>query len=241
MRAIVREEAQQAAQLHRLRAQLERMQGRRLEAAMLPVPPMLAELLPDGGLRAGCAYALAPSAGSSGLLLSLLARPTCAGSWCATVGMPDLGAEAAVGHGVVLDRLVLVPEPGPRWVAVAATLAEVMTIVAVRPGGRATDAEASRLQARLRDRGAALIVQGDWPRAEAVLEISDPRWSGLGRGHGRLAEREVTVSVRSRRSAAPRRARMLLPGPMGSLAGAGAGREPGVAPVPLPAPLRAVG
>ncbi|MFT4212688.1 MAG: hypothetical protein QM626_12555 [Microbacterium sp.] len=231
MRTIVREEVQQAADLHRLRAQLERMQGRRLEAPLLPTPPVLADLLPGGGLRAGAAYAL-PS--SSGLLLSLLARPTRAGSWCAAVGMPDLGAEAAAGYGVVLDRLVLVPEPGPRWVAVAATLAEVMTIVAVRPGARATDAEASRLQARLRDRGAALLVQGGWPQAEAVLEISDPHWSGLGQGHGYLAEREVTVSVRSRRAAAPRRARMLLPDPAGSLTGIGA-------PVAAPVPLRAVG
>jgi hypothetical protein len=226
---IVREDA--AGEVHRLRAQLERVQGRRLDAAVLPTPPALADLLPGGGLRAGAAYSLAPS---STLLLSLLARPTRAGSWCAAVGMPELGAEAAAGLGVVLDRLVLVPEPGPRWLAVAATLAEVMTIVAVRPQGRVSDAEMSRLQARLRDRGAALLVQGNWPQAEASLEVADPRWTGLGQGHGYLAEREVTVTVHSRRSPVPRRARMLLPDHTGSLTPSPTAPTPAV-------PLRAVG
>lgn len=209
---IVREDA--AGEVRRLRAQLERVQGRRLDAPVLPTPPALADLLPGGGLRAGAAYSLAPS---STLLLSLLARPTKAGSWCAAVGMPELGAEAAAGLGVVLDRLVLVPEPGPRWLAVTATLAEVMTIVAVRPQGRVSDAEASRLLARLRDRGAALLVQGPWPQAEAAFEVADPHWTGLGQGHGYLTAREVTVTVHSRRSPVPRRARMLLPDQAGSL------------------------
>lgn len=223
----VREDA--AGEVHRLRAQLEQVQGRRLDAPLLPTPPALADLLPGGGIRAGSAYALAPS---SALLLSLLAPPTRAGSWCAAVGMPELGAEAAEGLGVVLDRMVLVPDPGPRWLAVVATLAEVMTIVAVRPAGRVSDAEAARLLARLRDRGAALLVQGAWPQAEASLEIADPHWSGLGSGHGYLAAREVTVTVQARRSPIPRRARMLLPDPEGALVASAA------APV---VPLRAVG
>ncbi len=225
----MREDA--AAEVRRLRAQVERVQGRRLDAPVLPTPPAIGDLLPGGGLRAGAAYALAPS---STLLLSLLARPTKAGSWCAAVGMPELGAEAAAGLGVVLDRLVLVPEPGPRWLAVAATLAEVMTIVAVRPQGRVTDADASRLLARLRDRGAALLVQGQWPQAEASLEVTDPRWNGLGQGHGYLGAREVTVTVHSRRSPVPRRARMLLPDQAGAI-------TPAPATVTPVVPLRAVG
>ena len=39
----------------RLRAQLERVQGRRLDAPVLPVHPALAPLLPGGGLRPGSA------------------------------------------------------------------------------------------------------------------------------------------------------------------------------------------
>ena len=127
---------------------------------------------------------------STSLLLALLAQPSQSGSWCGVVGMPQLGAEAAEGLGVDLSRLVLIPDPGPRWLAVTATIAEVLPVVAVRPSGRATDAEVSRLAARLRDRGAVLLVQGPWPQAEAVLEVGDPVWTGLGRGHGYLAGRD---------------------------------------------------
>lgn len=224
---IVREDA--VGEVHRLRAQLERVQGRRMEAAVRPVHPALAELLPSGGLRAGSAYTVAPS---TSLLLSLLARPSREGAWCAAVGMPELGAEAAAGLGVALERLVLVPEPGPRWLAVAATLAEVMPVVAVRPGGAVSDAEASRFMARLRDRGASLLVQGVWPQAEAALQIVDSQWDGLGDGYGYLSSRTVTIAVQSRRSPVPRRARLMLPDRDGALTA--------VAPA-APVPMRAVG
>jgi hypothetical protein len=119
---------------------------------------------------------------STSLLLGLLAQPSQAGSWCGVIGMPRLGAEAAEALGVDLSRLVLIPEPGPRWLAVTATIAEVLPVVAVRPAGRAPDGEISRLAARLRDRGAVLLVQGPWPQAEAVLELGAPEWTGVGRG-----------------------------------------------------------
>ncbi|MFK5065637.1 hypothetical protein ACI393_27955, partial [Klebsiella pneumoniae] len=77
--------------------------------------------------------------------------------------------------------------------------------------------EATRLAARLRDRGTVLLVQGPWPQAEAVIDVADPRWAGLGQGHGYLAGRELTVSVRSKRTPTARRARMLLPAADGSI------------------------
>ncbi|WP_243073836.1 hypothetical protein [Microbacterium sp. SS28] len=218
MRAIVRNEAlrqEQGGEVSRLRAQLERVQGRRLDAPVLPTHPAFASLLPGGGLRAGSAYALKRSAS---LLLALMSRPSQDGSWCAAIGMPELGAEAAESLGVDLSRLVLVPDPGPRWLAVVATIAEVAPVVAVRPPGRAADAEVSRLAARLRDRGTVLLVQGPWPQAEAMLEVSDPEWSGLGNGHGYLESRAVTVTSSSRRWPRERRERMLLPGPHGEVA-----------------------
>lgn len=199
----------------RLRAQLERVQGRRMDAPVLPTHPALADLLPGGGLRPGSAYSIAPSAS---LLLALLARPSQDGSWCGVIGMPELGAEAAEQIGVDLSRLVLIPDPGPRWLAVTATVAEVLPVVAVRPAGRAGDAEVSRLAARLRDRGAVLLVQGVWPQADAALSVSDPEWTGLGTGYGYLSRRELTVTVQSRRSPVPRRARIMLPDAAGSLA-----------------------
>ena len=151
-----------------LRAQLERVQGRRLDAPVLPVHPALASLLPGGGLRPGAAYSLPRS---TSVLLALLAQPSQSGSWCGVIGMPRLGAEAAEGLGVDLSRLVLIPDPGARWLAVTSTVAEVLPVVAVRPSGRAADGEIARLAARLRDRGAVLLVQGPWPQAEAVIEV----------------------------------------------------------------------
>lgn len=129
--------------------------------------------------------------------------------------MPHLGAEAAERLGVDLSRLVMIPDPGSRWLAVTATVAEVLPVVAVRPPGRVSDADAARFAARLRDRDGVLLVQGPWPQAEASLSVGDPGWSGLGRGHGYLNAREVTVTVASRRLSTPRRGPVLLPAPGG--------------------------
>jgi hypothetical protein len=80
-----------------------------------------------------------------------------------------------------------------------------------------SEGEASRLAARLRDRGTVLLVQGVWPQAEAALSIAAPEWSGLGAGYGYLTERVLTVTVESRRSPVPRRARLVLPDLSGGL------------------------
>ncbi len=180
-----------------------------------PVHPALAALLPERGLRPGAAYTLAAS---STLLLTLLAEPSRAGSWCGVVGLPELGAEAAEHAGVELSRLVLVPTPGERWLSVVAALTEVLPVVVVRPSSRVREADASRLSARLRDREAVLLVAGDWPQAHARISLAEPRWTGLGEGHGHLTTREVTLTVTGRRIPVPRSTRVLLPDPDGRLA-----------------------
>ena len=221
----------------RLRAQLERAQGRKLDAPVLPAHPALASLLPGGGLRPGAAYSVSSSAS---LLLALLAPLSQSGSWCAVVGMPHFGAEAAESMGVELARLVLIPDPGERWLAVTATVAEVLPVVAVRPPRRAGDAEVSRFAARLRDRGTVLLVQGPWPQAEATIGVGESRWSGLGRGHGYLSGREVTVTVTSRRTPVARQGRVLLPGGDGGVVAA-VDRRIREAPASDYQPLEAVG
>jgi hypothetical protein len=224
------------ADLAQLRARLARVERRQADVPVLPAPSALAGILPEPGLRRGSVYAL-PEASSS-LLLAMLAAPSQAGSWCAIVGHPALGVEAAEDYGIALDRLALVAEPGPRWLSVVSALAEVVPVIGVRPGSGIRPAEASRLSARLRDRGGVLLVTGAWPDAHAVLEVESPVWSGLEDGHGLLAAREVTVSVVGRRSPVPRRARMQLPGPEGAVVGL----SPVIADAPrIPAPLSAVG
>lgn len=223
-----------AEDVKRLRAQMERMQGRRLDAPVLPTHPALAGLLPGRGLRPGAAYSLGSS---SSLLFALLAQPSQTGSWCGVVGMPGFGAEAAERAGVDLSRVVLIPDPGARWLAVTSTIADVLPIVAVRPPERAKDSDIAKLAGRLRDRGTVLLVQGPWPQTEAMLDVTDPRWSGLGDGDGYLSDRELTVTVSSRRFPVPRSARMLLPAPDGAISAAPQERAiaggPSVEPIPM--------
>ena len=145
------------------------------------------------------------------LLMTLLAAPSAAGSWCAVVGVPEFGVEAASHFGVDLDRLVLVPRPAEQWLAVTAAIADVMSVVVTRPPKRTTDSSVARLAARLRQRGTTLLVLGSWPQTEAMLSLSRSQWHGIGNGHGHLASREVTVTVTSRMSGRPRSTRLWLP------------------------------
>ncbi|MET3467116.1 hypothetical protein ABIC53_000597 [Microbacterium sp. 1262] len=234
MRSIMRNPAA-AEDVQRLRAQMERMQGRRLDAPVLPTHPALAGLLPGRGLRPGAAYSLGSS---SSLLFALLAQPSQTGSWCGVVGMPGFGAEAAEHAGVDLSRVVLIPDPGARWLAVTATIADVLPVVAVRPPERAKDSDIAKLAGRLRDRGTVLLVQGPWPQTEAMLDVTDPRWSGLGDGDGYLSDRELTVTVSSRRFPVPRSARMLLPAPDGAISAAPQERALAGGPIVEPIPMR---
>lgn len=223
-----------AAQLPDLIRQLQGPAG--IRPRLFPAPAGVAEVLPDSGLRRGSAYALdTPGA----LLLALLAEPSRDGAWCGVVGIPELGTEAAREAGVAMERLVLVPDPGRRWLSVVAALAEVLGVIAVRPAGAVSPADANRLASRLRDREATLLVIGHWPRPEATLRVESVRWSGVGMGYGHLEKREVTLSVTSKRHPLPRTTRLLLPSPEGrvsELASVSPG-EPGTAP----RQLRAVG
>ncbi|MCB0908754.1 MAG: hypothetical protein H6529_13860 [Nocardioides sp.] len=173
----------------------------------LETHPALAGLVQ---LRAGGSYAV----DSASLALALLAGPSAAGGWCAVVGIPDFGVEAARVLGVDLDRTVLVPDPGDRWLEVTAALADVVTVVLVRTQGRVPERVAERLGARLRKRSAALVAQersaGDWPRAEVRLTTREPAWSGIGEGHGHLRARRLLVEAR-RGSAPPRRGALWFP------------------------------
>lgn len=186
-----------------------RMAGMQDGMPRLPLEthPALAGLVQ---LRAGGSYAV----DSASLALALLAGPSAAGGWCAVVGIPDFGVEAARVLGVDLDRTVLVPDPGDRWLEVTAALADVVTVVLVRTQGRVPERVAERLGARLRKRSAALVAQersaGDWPRAEVRLTTREPAWSGIGEGHGHLRARRLLVEAR-RGSAPPRRGALWFP------------------------------
>lgn len=198
--------------VHALRSRIKAMQATTLESRALPTHPALAPLLPHGGLRQGAAYSVDRSIA---LVMTLLAGPSAAGSWCGVVGVPDFGVEAAQRFGIDLDRIALVPQPGDQWLAVTAAVADVMDVVVVRPPKRASDGEVARLSARLRQRGTTLIALGPWPQSEAMLSLSSSTWTGIGAGHGYLEARRATVMVSSRLGGAPRQAQLWMPDPQG--------------------------
>jgi hypothetical protein len=149
-------------------------------------------------------------------LFTLLAEATTAGSWCAAVGLPGLGLVCAAEAGVALERFALVPHPGPDWVDTVGALLDGLDIVAVATPASVTPTLATRVAARVRNRGAVLIAMGAWPGADITLEVSSGTWHGLGEGMGRLCRREIEVVASGRGAAArSRRARLWLPGSTG--------------------------
>lgn len=171
---------------------------------MLAVPGPLAQVLPRGGIPAGSVVGLTGSGGTTSLLFALLAAPP--NAWSALVGMPDVGLLAAAELGVELDRVALIPDPGPDLLQVLSILADGVDIIAVAPsrsatGIGATPARMRVLTARLRQSGAVLLVAGSMPGADLVLDCRVEGWTGMGRGHGRLRHRELVVGVSGRGAA----------------------------------------
>lgn len=185
----------------------ERIRGMQDGVPRLPVPthPALADLLQ---LRTGGAYEV----DSASLAMALLSAPSQEGSWAAVVGAADFGVEAAAELGVDLTRTVLVPDPGEHWLEATAALVDVVSVVLLKPPPEVSERTAGRIGARLRKRSATLIAWGRWPGAEARLTVESSRWVGADRGHGRLRDRRLEVSVARGSSPARRIGLELVPG-----------------------------
>ena len=96
-----------------LQARIRSMQRNRIDTRALPTHPALGDLLPNGALSAGSSYAVA---GSTMLALALLQGASAAGAWCAVVGVPDLGMEAAaevIDWNSDLNKFCMMPDTGP--------------------------------------------------------------------------------------------------------------------------------
>ena len=180
-----------------LQQRINAMQSTSPPTRALPTHSDLARLLPGGSFREGTVYQVL---GSTSLLALGLAAASASGAWTALVGCPNLGAEALAQAGVRLERTAIVPSPGEAWLSVVSALADALPLVAVRlpRGARLSVAEVSRLSARLRERGSTLLVDGDWPGAEAQLRLDSTVWSGLIAGHGILRERQLIVLAQDR-------------------------------------------
>ncbi|MBG0564602.1 hypothetical protein [Actinoplanes aureus] len=179
---------------------------------ILPADPSLLPLLPwPGGLRKGATVA---AVGSTSLLMLLLAgamRDTA--GWACVVGMPSFGVLAAgQDFGVPVDRLALVPEPGPDWPTIVGTLLDGVDLVVVAPPADVPEGLARSLSSRARQRGAVLVPTRAWPGAELTMEVTSRRWHGLGQGRGRLRYCDLQVRSAGRGKAVrPRSATLSVP------------------------------
>lgn len=202
---------------------------------VLAVAEHLDALLPWGGLRLGETVAVS---GSSSLALTLIARASAAGAWCAVVDVPTLGLAAAREAGVDLDRLAIVPFAGERWPEVVAALVDALDIVVLGLAAPVPGALARRLQDRVRRNGAVLLTlhRPGVPvldRTQLRLTVTSQQAEGLGDGHGHLRRRRLQVRVEGRGAAARARTlRLCIPAEgetadMGADAGAGVGAASG--------------
>jgi hypothetical protein len=193
-----------------------------ISTGVVPVLAPLDQLLPRGGLPCGGVVSLVPQDGSTGvtsLLFTLLAGPS--RPWSALVGFADLGLASAAELGVDLSRVVLIPEPGADLLQILSVLIDGVELVVVSAlkGPVGPPARLRVLGARLRQRGAVLLVVGPWPGADLSLTVSTVRWSGLGAGHGRLRDHELVVRLAGRRTGGQvSEVRMLLHGGVGATA-----------------------
>ena len=198
-----------------LRSRVSEMEATRVDVQGLPTATALQPLLPGGAIRVGGSYAVQESVL---LAMTMLQAASAEGAWCAVVGVPSFGVEAAAAMGIDLERLVLVPDPGDQWLTVTAALADVAQIVLTRPLGRVVPGDVSRLAARLRQRGGALVALGSWPGADVTMRVTESVWSGIGDGHGHLTERRATVTASGRAGAGrPVSADLLLPAADGAV------------------------
>ena len=190
---------------------------------ILPVPPALTSLLPAGGLVKGSVTAI----GRYGMLcLALMAAASAEGAWCAVAGIPEFGVAAAAAAGVEPDRLLLVPDPGERWLQVTATLIDGCEIVVIRPPAQPASRARRQLEAALRRSAGVLLVAGVWDGAAVRLQVTRQQWAGLGNGHGRLRACQAEVVAEGRAAAAqPRRQWLWLPAPDGTIAEADSGES----------------
>jgi hypothetical protein len=186
------------------------------ETRLLEVPAVLADLFPEEGIRRGSTVVIDPAPGGYSLALALAAAVTTGGRWAAALGLPSLGLVAAAEMGVRLERLALVPDPGEQWATVTAALIDGFDLLLLRTPPRVKPADARRLVARVREKGAVMAVLGsDWPEAPDIrLAVTRSAWTGLEAGHGSLQARQMDVVLTGRRAAARERRRSVwMPGP----------------------------
>ena len=202
-----------AEQVEHLRRRIAEMSGgavaaRRVVAPAAPSPAPRKSLLEEVDSQSDQLSMSLPRgtvavlSGARSLTLRLIAEVTAAGGHAAIVGQPEVGLLAAVQMGADLDRLAVIPDPGPDPVEVAAVLMDGLDLVALGLGGRTVSAGRARaVTARARQRECTLLVTGgDWPGAAARLDarIRGYELVGAAPGCGRIGRVRLDTRVRGR-------------------------------------------
>jgi hypothetical protein len=166
--------------------------------ARLPVPQLLASVLPDALPRG----AVAVLSGARSLPLSMVAAVTAAGGNAAIVGQPNVGLLAAVEMGADLSRLAVIPDPGTDPVEVAAVLMDGMDLIVLALGGRSVPMTRARaVVARAQQKGCTLLVtDGDWQGASMRLKarVSGYETTSDKPGFGRISKVRLEVCAAGR-------------------------------------------
>jgi hypothetical protein len=175
--------------------------------ALVPVLPVLHEVIPEAGLRPGTITSVE---GSAALALALTAG--LGERWCALVGLPEAYVTAAATMGAAADgvrtkygldptRVLLVDHPARRWADVIAALTDGCAMVLTRPPERPAPQVTRRLTTLARRNGCALVVAGPWAGADLHLRVEESHWTGLGTGTGHLRSRRALITSHGRGAA----------------------------------------
>ncbi|MFC7406884.1 hypothetical protein [Georgenia alba] len=193
----------------------------------LPVPPALAPLFPFGAMARGSVIQVS---GSTSVLLAVAAAAATDGGWSALAAMPHIGWRAAHAAGLALDRVAVVPAPGPDASTVVGALADGFDVLVIGRCPALGERDRRSLVSRVRARGAVLLSSHEWPGAHLALRTTRGGWDGLGQGWGHLAQQRLTVRSTGRGGASGTREVRVRVGTGGLLP------EPGAAPVAAPGP-----
>lgn len=164
---------------------------------ILPAPAVLSGLLPGAGFprRAVTLFPDQPL-----LVVELLAHVTARGGYVAMIGWREFAYAGVVESGGVCENIIVIPDPGPQPLNVAAVLCEGLDLVVYY----GTDATLSPTRARpllgkLRRGTAALIMVGTGVPSPAVtVDARITNYLGIGAGQGRIRGVEMRISIATR-------------------------------------------
>lgn len=215
------------------------------EGGDIPIHALLRPLVPGGVLERGTIVATPPRAGGafpregavSYLSLALIAGATAGGAWAGVIGFPNFGIAAASGLGADLSKVLMLDDPGDRWLDATAVLAGAVDLLLLHAPRQPNATQLRRLAQRVRpterQRGCVLVVTSPWEAAHLALTTRDPRWGGLGEGTGNLTGRHVTITATGRVTRGQQReVQVWLPARDGTVGEYTSGREE--QPQPLP-------